>query len=286
MEECRARASVARSRFTLSYTRTAAASSAQRSAWPRSTPRSPVRFCRASDVAIAAGHLREAILSAAIRRRRTGRFVALDADAESCAEVQRCYARYGVESVIASFRTLLSRRSWSGQFDLVYSTGLFDYLSQRTGARLVATMFDMLRPGGQLLVVDGDFVSKSRAHRLLARLLGMTGRTVEGGMAERHTGILSRVHFSTGARAVKVALLLEQAGFTEIKIDTRLGQIHNAQRSGLGWKRALLRLSEHRYAISARKRPFNSLGCIVCRSGLYSLPVLAKERQDALENQY
>ena len=34
------------------------------------------------------------------------------------------------------------------------------------------------------------------------------------------------------------------------------------------------------------KRPFNSLGCIVCRSGLYSLPVLAKERQDALENQY
>ena len=32
--------------------------------------------------------------------------------------------------------------------------------------------------------------------------------------------------------------------------------------------------------------PFNSLGCIVCRSGLYSLPVLAEERQDALENQY
>ena len=59
--------------------------------------------------------------------------------------------------------------------------------------------------------------------------------------------------YSTGARAVEVALLLEQAGFTEIKIDTRLGQIHNAQRSGLGWKRALLRLSEHRYAISARK---------------------------------
>ena len=33
-------------------------------------------------------------------------------------------------------------------------------------------------------------------------------------------------------------------------------------------------------------RPFNSLGCIVCRSGLYSLPFLAEERQDALENQY
>lgn len=33
-------------------------------------------------------------------------------------------------------------------------------------------------------------------------------------------------------------------------------------------------------------RPFNSLGCIVCRSGLYTLPFLAEERQDALENQY
>lgn len=35
-----------------------------------------------------------------------------------------------------------------------------------------------------------------------------------------------------------------------------------------------------------QQRPFNSLGCIVCRSGLYSLPFLAEERQDALENQY
>jgi hypothetical protein len=34
-----------------------------------------------------------------------------------------------------------------------------------------------------------------------------------------------------------------------------------------------------------RVRLFNSLGCIVCRSGLYSLPVFAEERQDALENQ-
>ena len=33
-------------------------------------------------------------------------------------------------------------------------------------------------------------------------------------------------------------------------------------------------------------RPLNYLGCISGRTALYSLPVLAEERKDALENQY
>jgi SAM-dependent methyltransferase len=105
-------------------------------------------------LSIAAGHLREASLSAAVRRRRTGRFVALDADALSAQEVRDCYAPYGVETVTASFRRLLSRSGGAGEFDLVYSTGLFDYLNERTGRRLVAAMFRMLRPGGSLLVAN------------------------------------------------------------------------------------------------------------------------------------
>lgn len=105
-------------------------------------------------LSVAAGHLREVSLSAAVRRRRTGRFVALDADAESLAEVHRCYSVFGVETVTASFRQLLTRQNGTGQFDMVYSTGLFDYLSQRTGRRLVSSMFQMLRSGGRLLVAN------------------------------------------------------------------------------------------------------------------------------------
>mgnify|MGYP003482282714 CR=1 FL=1 len=56
-------------------------------------------------------------------------------------------------------------------------------------------------------------------------------------------------------------------------LDTYLGQLDAA-------------LSDPAVMELAIKRPFNSLGCIVCRSGLYSLPFLAEERQDALENQY
>jgi hypothetical protein len=36
----------------------------------------------------------------------------------------------------------------------VYSTGLFDYLNQRAGRRLVTSMFQMLRPDGTLLVAN------------------------------------------------------------------------------------------------------------------------------------
>jgi len=68
--------------------------------------------------------------------------------------VERVYGTYGIDTVTASFRRLLVNHSKSGEFDLVYSTGLFDYLSQRTGRRLVYGMFQMLRPGGSVIVAN------------------------------------------------------------------------------------------------------------------------------------
>jgi extracellular factor (EF) 3-hydroxypalmitic acid methyl ester biosynthesis protein len=105
-------------------------------------------------LSIAAGHLREAGLSSAVRRRRFGKFVALDADPLSSAEVARSYGHLGIETVTASFRHLLTNRSGLNEFDLVYSTGLFDYLDARIGRRLVTSMFQMLRPGGSLVVAN------------------------------------------------------------------------------------------------------------------------------------
>jgi hypothetical protein len=100
-----------------------------------------------------------------------------------------------------------------------------------------------------LLVVDGDFVSRSWLARLLSRIAPKSGHA----MAERHRHILSRVYFSNGARADAVAALLCSAGFADIKIDFRLRPIHRAQRNQLGWRKSLTRRSEHRYAISASK---------------------------------
>ena len=107
----------------------------------------------------------------------------------------------------------------------------------------------VLAPGGTLLVVDGDFVTKG----WLARLLLPWSPPPGHGHMARHARILSQVHFAQGARAGAVADLLNDAGFTEIRIDSRLGRVHRAQAAGLGWRKALRRRSEHRYAISAVK---------------------------------
>lgn len=120
-------------------------------------------------------------------------------------------------------------------------------------AAAFAEWFRVLAPGGQLLVVDGDFVSRGWIGSLLSRLLGSSRTTVADAMAQRHAEILSRVHFSAGARAEKVAELLDAAGFTKVRIDTAFGAIHRAQAAEVGWKKALLRRSEHRYAISAHR---------------------------------
>jgi len=103
---------------------------------------------------IAAGHLREANLSGAVKRKKLGRLVALDNDPISLEEIRRCYSRYGVETVQDGIRRLLTNQADLGSFDLIYSTGLFDYLQQSTGRRLVWGMFQMLRPGGRLVVAN------------------------------------------------------------------------------------------------------------------------------------
>jgi SAM-dependent methyltransferase len=105
-------------------------------------------------LSIAAGHFREASLCAALKRGRLGRVVALDADAESLRRMQQDYGHLGIEPVPAPFARLLSGKLPLGRFDLIYSLGLFDYLSDAVGRRLLTTAFHMLRPGGRLIVAN------------------------------------------------------------------------------------------------------------------------------------
>lgn len=105
-------------------------------------------------LSIASGHSREAEMTAAFRRRKFGRFVALDGDDESLVEASNCYGKFGMTTVHAKIGKLITGRLDVGRFDLVYSTGLFDYLGDPTARRLVKVMFNMLNPGGRLVIAN------------------------------------------------------------------------------------------------------------------------------------
>ncbi len=108
-----------------------------------------------SDVlAVASGHLREASMSSSVRRSRFESFVALDADHRSLQEVQHAYGRFGVTTHLADIRKMLTGRLDIGSFDLVYSTGLYDYLNEKTAQKLTYHLFSMLRPGGKLVIAN------------------------------------------------------------------------------------------------------------------------------------
>ncbi|MEM7201383.1 MAG: class I SAM-dependent methyltransferase [Planctomycetota bacterium] len=106
-------------------------------------------------VSIAAGHLREVGASAACRDGCFREVVAFDQDERSLATIARDYARIrAVRPMPGRVRGLLTGRQPLGDFDLAYSTGLFDYLNQRTARALTRRMFDMLRPGGELVIAN------------------------------------------------------------------------------------------------------------------------------------
>ena len=109
---------------------------------------------KARMLSIACGHLREAERSSAMRTGSFGAFYALDQDQESLALVERGHGALGVTTVTGSVRTILTRSTAFDSLDLVYAAGLYDYLDAPVAAKLTSRMFDMLAPGGRLLVAN------------------------------------------------------------------------------------------------------------------------------------
>lgn len=120
----------------------------------------------------------------------------------------------------------------------------------------------VLKPGGTLLIVDGDFVRQGAIERLLARIEALAlrwtrplpaGPALPPDLADRHRSILSRVYFKDGARADDIAALLVGIGYERVVVDTRLGSIHRAQARHMTAAKGLARRVQHRYAICATK---------------------------------
>lgn len=105
-------------------------------------------------LSVACGHLRELALSSAFRAGQVGRLVGLDQDALSLAEVTSSQPAAPVETIPGSIKLLFGGALAREKFDFIYTAGLYDYLEEDFARRLTRRMFDMLRPGGRLLVAN------------------------------------------------------------------------------------------------------------------------------------
>jgi ubiquinone/menaquinone biosynthesis C-methylase UbiE len=121
-----------------------------------------------------------------------------------------------------------------------------------------AEWFALLKPGGKLLIVDGDMGKRTWVAGLREAVARLTGRPttrahMSPAMQARHEAIRRQVYFSNGMPAQAVVRLLTEAGFVTPVIDRRLGDIHLAQARKMPLGRAIERLAQDRYAICVTK---------------------------------
>ncbi|MFB9948596.1 methyltransferase domain-containing protein [Rhizobium puerariae] len=119
--------------------------------------------------------------------------------------------------------------------------------------------FRILKPGGRLLIIDGDFVRKSWLERLVPLLDRIFGKPQDGHSLltpeqwRAHDSIVERVHFSGGVRSGDVRGLFERAGFEGLKVDTGLSDIRKSRGIGRMSRSGLISTLQHRFAISGEK---------------------------------
>jgi SAM-dependent methyltransferase len=143
-------------------------------------------------LAVAAGHLRESSLSHAAREGLLKRWVALDQDPRSIAEIGSC----GIDCVQptpGSVRDVIARAQRYGTFDLVYSAGLYDYLDHKVAVKMTQKCLQMLKPGGTYLFAnfaddmpDDGYMESFMRWELILRSREDMQRVIEDSTASEH----------------------------------------------------------------------------------------------------
>ena len=105
-------------------------------------------------LSVASGHCRELEGSLLFESAFDCEFVALDQDPEAGALVARDYAHPRLQVLTERVKSLALGKLGIGQFDLIYSAGLYDYLPDAIASLLTAQLISMLKPGGRLLVAN------------------------------------------------------------------------------------------------------------------------------------
>jgi extracellular factor (EF) 3-hydroxypalmitic acid methyl ester biosynthesis protein len=74
-------------------------------------------------------------------------------------------AKVDAAFVPASVRMIIANRGFKqkfGQFHFIYSMGLFDYLSPRVGSVVIENLYQLLKPGGRMVIGNFHVVNQSK----------------------------------------------------------------------------------------------------------------------------
>jgi hypothetical protein len=114
-------------------------------------------------LSVASGHLRELDIVSIATSNRNIQILALDQDKDSLEEAVRCYPDFVIHPLNHSISHLF-KSDILGQFDLIYSAGLFDYLADRTAISLIEVLVARLHPGGRLVLGNYTHANDGRGY--------------------------------------------------------------------------------------------------------------------------
>lgn len=198
----------------------------------------------ALDLACGTGEITRALLSL------NHRVTALDF---SEAMIARARAKHGKAAriLLGDAERLLDE---DASYDALITRHLVWTLTDPEGA--FAEWFRVLRPGGRLLVIDGDWLNRTGWQALLNRfgtwLRDRRGAPVHQIDADTHASIAQRFYFKDGLSRERLQGMLEAAGFVNIR-PADYHQVVRAQQMAAPLHDALRLASSSRFALVAQK---------------------------------
>ncbi len=123
--------------------------------------------------------------------------------------------------------------------------------------RAFADWFRVLKPGGSLLIADGDWVTKSWRSAALRWFSSVIDRCIQAPRLDdqsAHERIIRRVYFRDGLRAHRLMEMLGASGFADLRSGS-LSPVKRQQFASASWKERLhiLATYDHAFIVSARK---------------------------------
>ena len=160
-----------------------------------------------------------------------------------------------------NWRTVLADAESTGlphaQFDAVTCRHLVWTLTDPQAA--ICHWFDLLKPGGLLIVFDGNYLRPSLRDRMITRLLDRLGRDDavtypgEPDLRAAHHEIVNDLPYKNGLVFNDLAGLARRAGFNDIRRHS-YRPIRRAQRDGAALRDWLSTFLHDRFILTARKR--------------------------------